>query len=82
MSLLPGSNTTDATTFTRGSHQDDVLRLQGTPTDIQRYEALGRETWSYGISSVTISTRTQTVLDWSNHGGQLKVSLLPGNDNQ
>ena len=80
VSLLPGNNATDATTFTRGSHQDDVLRLQGTPTDIQRYEALGRETWSYGLSSVTISARTRTVLDWSNHGGQLKVSLLPGNN--
>ena len=82
VSLLPGNNTTDAPAFTRGSHQDDVLRLQGTPTDIQRYESLGRETWSYGLSSVTISTRTRTVLDWSNHGGQLNVSLLPGNDNQ
>ena len=82
VSLLPGNDTTDAPTFTRGSHQDDVLRLQGTPTDILRYETLGRETWYYGLSSVTISTRTRTVLDWSNHGAQLKVSLLPGNDNQ
>ena len=82
VSLLPGSNATNATTFSRGSHQDDVLRLQGTPAEIDRYESLGHETWSYGLSRVTISTRTRTVLDWSNHGGQLKVSLLPGNDNQ
>ena len=75
-----GNGRVTATYFTRGSHQDDVLRLQGTPTDIQRYEALGRETWSYGLSRVTISARTRTVLDWSNHDGQLKVRLLPGNN--
>ena len=76
--LLPGDSGTATSWFTRGSHQDDVLRVQGTPTSIDRYEILGHETWSYGLSSVTISTRTRQILDWSNHRGQLKVRLLPG----
>ena len=76
--LPPGDSGSDANWFTRGSHQDDVLRIQGTPTRIRRYEASGYETWSYGLSSVDISTRTRQVLEWSNHGGQLKVRLSPG----
>ncbi len=71
--LLPGDSGTDTSWFTRGSHQDDVLRLQGTPTRIRRYEASGYETWSYGLSSVDISSRTRQVLEWSNHGGNLRV---------
>ncbi|MDN7126917.1 hypothetical protein J6J08_05950, partial [Pseudidiomarina sp. 1APR75-33.1] len=44
--------------FTLGSHKDHVVQLQGTPDDISRYPALGYETWSYGWSSVKISTET------------------------
>ena len=76
--LLPGPNGTSEPFFTRGSHQDDVLRLQGTPTSIDRFEALGHEWWHYGNSKVTVSTRTRRVLDWSNRRSQLKVRLLPG----
>ena len=74
----PGRNGTTATSYTRGSHQDDVLRLQGTPTSINRYPYLGHETWHYGSSSVTISTRTRQVLEWANYGGNLKVRQAPG----
>ena len=76
--LPPGPNATNATTFTRGSHQDDVLRIQGTPNEITRWEALGREDWDYGNSTVTISTRSRQVLQWSNRDGNLKVRLPPG----
>ncbi len=76
--LAPGRNGTNATSFTRGSHQDDVLRLQGTPTSINRYPSLGHETWRYGSSSVTISTRSRHVIEWANRGGNLKVQLAPG----
>ena len=76
--LPPGDSGTDLPYFSRGSHQDDVLRTQGTPTRIRRFDSLGHETWSYGLSRVTISTRTREVLDWTNHGGQLKVRLPPG----
>ena len=74
--LDPGSNTTSAAYFTRGSHQDDVLRIQGTPDRIDTYSA--HEVWWYGRSSVNISTRSQQVLEWSNSGRNLTVRLTPG----
>ena len=76
--LEPGSTTTSTDYFTRGSHQDDVLRIQGTPDAINRYEALGEEVWRYGGSRISISTRSQQVLEWSNTGGNLRVHLEPG----
>ena len=79
--LTPGLNTTSSSTFTRGSHEDDVLRIQGTPTAIRRYPALGHEVWSYGLSSVEISTATRRVTEWSNHAGNLKVRLNAGGGN-
>lgn len=75
--LLPGDQTTTSTAFTRGSHEDDVLRLQGTPSDITRYEALGYERWYFGHSTVTIDFRTREVLGWDNEGN-LNVQFLPG----
>ena len=60
--LEPGSNTTGTSYFTRGSHQDDVLRIQGTPDEINRYDALGHEVWQYGRSTINISTRSQQVV--------------------
>jgi hypothetical protein len=77
--LLPGQNTTSTTYFTRGSHQDDVLRVQGTPDDISIYSASGYEEWKYGYSSVKISKRERRVLSW-NDEGNLKVKLLPGSN--
>ena len=59
------------TYFTKGSHQDDVIRLQGTPQRI--YDLYNEEGWSYGASSVTISKRTNKVLRWSNIGGNLNI---------
>ena len=76
--LIPGANVTASAYFTRGSHEDDVLRIQGTPTNIARYLALGHETWRYGSSSVTISTSSRRVTEWSNVTGNLKVRLIPG----
>ena len=63
--------------FTRGSQQDDVLRLQGTPSSINRYESLGVATWSYGRSTVEIDLRSKRVIEWSN-SGNLKVRMQPG----
>ena len=64
--------------FSRGSHEDDVLRIQGTPTEIQRYAALGYEHWYYGLAKVTISKATRRVTEWSNSSGKLKVRMVPG----
>ena len=77
--LPPGRNTTTAPVFTRGSHQDDVLRVQGTPDDINDYSALGYEEWKYGYSSVKISTQNRRVISWTNQGN-LKVRLSPGSN--
>jgi len=72
--LLPGNQTTSSSSFTRGSHEDDVLRLQGTPTDITRYDASCYETWYFGRSTVKIDSQTRRVLEWDNKGN-LKVRL-------
>jgi hypothetical protein len=78
VALDPGQNITETVTFTRGSHSDDVLRLQGTPNEIDSYPALGHEVWHYGSSTVEISTRTGRVMQWDNNGN-LRVSLRPSN---
>ena len=75
--MQPGRNTGGTSYFTRGSHQDDVLRLQGTPSSINRYESLGVATWSYGRSTVEIDLRSKRVIEWSN-SGNLKVRMQPG----
>ena len=74
--LLPGNQVTSEAYFTRGSHEDDVLRLQGTPSSINRLSRY--ETWWFGLSNVKIDLRTRHVLEWSNNGN-LNVRLLPGN---
>ena len=74
--LDPGPNVTDAQTFTRGSHRDDVLRIQGTPSSVNQYS--DHETWRYGMSTIDISLRDQRVTEWNNLGGNLKVRLDPG----
>ena len=78
VSLDAGPNVTDARTFTRGSHQDDVLRIQGTPSSINRYPSSGHEVWHYGFSTVEISLRDGRVTEWNNSSGNLKVSLDAG----
>ena len=65
--------------FTRGSSQDDVLHVQGTPTEIHTYRALGEETWNYGYSAVTFSLPDRLVTEWRNTGN-LRVELVPETD--
>ena len=76
--MQPGRNVTSTSFFTRGSHADDVLRIQGTPTAINTYEALGKETWRYGYSTVEISLPGRRVIDWDNSQSNLKVQMQPG----
>ena len=70
--LSPGNQVTSEAYFTRGSHEDDVLRLQGTPSSIFTFETI--ETWSFGDSSVLIDSQTRLVFEWVNNGN-LKVKL-------
>ena len=72
--FLPGQETY----FALGSHQDDVLGIQGTPASIDQYPSSRRDTWRYGSSTVTISSRTSRVTGWSNRDGNLKVRLVRG----
>ncbi len=77
--LIVGNNTTSLAYFTRGSHKDDVIRLQGTPDQISKYSSLGYEVWNYGYSDIKISTSTGKVLEWDNEGN-LKAKLTVGNN--
>ena len=73
-----GPNVTGATAFTQGSHRDDVMRIQGTPSSISRFPSLGHESWRYGTSTVEISLRDRRVTEWNNRSGNLKVRMDAG----
>ena len=77
--MAPGPNTTSSTVFTRGSHKDDVIRLQGPPA--AAFNLGGAELWWFFSSSVrfcidkvTFSCESDTVVEWDNESGELKVS--------
>lgn len=77
--MVPGNNTSSATKISIGSHKDDVIKIQGTPTSIPDYRIYTYYRWSYnknGLSSSTyfnFSTTDDTVIGWSNDDGSLKV---------
>ncbi len=77
--LLPlTSEPTTEGYFTRGSSQDDVLHVQGTPKEIVTF--YDEEKWcygSYGLTCVTFSLPERLVTEWDNYDGTLKVLLLP-----
>ncbi len=52
---------------------DDAIRLQGYPTSVTRYDALKKQTWSYGSSRVELSTKDDRVIVRSNLDESLKV---------
>ena len=59
--------------FTLGSSKARVLKIQGNPTSIHKYEIFGEEVWNYGISSVTF--RKGKVNEYSNLGSNLNVTV-------
>ena len=68
--LLPSSNIARQEYFTLGSTKDDVLAIQGTPTEVSEDE------FEYGFSKVHFSHGV--VSSWSNsRKDPLKVRLLP-----
>lgn len=73
MRLNLGANVTSSPYFARAPHQDEVVRVQGRPDDINDYSALGYEEWKYGYSSVKISTRDRRVVSWDNNSNNLKA---------
>ena len=66
------------TTFTLGSTQADVRRVQGLPTVIERLHSLGVEIWTYGASTVRFSSDSLRVIGWENPGRALHVTVTPG----
>jgi hypothetical protein len=71
--IRPGPNATSAPTFGAGSHQDDVVRLMGTPTGVREDRARGTMLWRYGASAVTIGVADRRVIAWVNAGRNLHV---------
>ena len=71
--LVPGDNVTNSTTFTIGSHQDDVLRLQGMPTATTAAHNKYTNHWHYGGSRVAINSTFQCVTGWWNTDGNLRI---------
>ena len=66
--MVPGINTTGATYITLGSHKDDVIAIQGTPSEIDTLF----NRWYY--SSLTYFTFSgDTVTAWKNYDGSLIV---------
>ena len=64
--------------FTRGSTKNDVLRIQGPPTDTRVYPGI-REVWEYGdIDRVKFNLSTGRVQAWHNLGRTLMIQLVPG----
>ena len=57
--------------FTRGSHQNDVIRIQGVPKAINIYS--DHDVWTYGLSTINISNTDRRVIEWDNLSGNLKV---------
>ena len=83
VSIVQGEHFTQTSSFTLGSHQDDVIRLHGTPTTAMRVSdeiSLGFESASrvWSLERVSIDPRTRQVIGWSNYDGGLKVKMEPG----
>jgi hypothetical protein len=71
--LSPGPHASKALYFDRGFHRDDVLRLQGTPSRIERIGKRDDEIWYYGKSYVRISSKDNRVMDWSHADHPLQI---------
>jgi outer membrane protein assembly factor BamE (lipoprotein component of BamABCDE complex) len=67
-----GDALVNAAPILRGNSKAQVVATMGTPTGIQKYPALGQETWYYGFSSITF--KHDAVTEWSNQGN-LNVSM-------
>lgn len=72
-------NSTSSGNFSIGSSKSEVLRIQGNPTSIMKLDAINKEIWNYGISSVTFSSGQ--VSEYSDLDKNLKVQYSGGNNN-
>ena len=74
--MQPGDKITQLPYFTRGSHQDDVLRLQGTPSSIE-FLSDTEKIWDYEESTVKIDRETKKVTGWDNTSKNLLIRTQP-----
>lgn len=77
--MVPGQRTTASPTFGLGSHKDDVIRIQGTPSRID-IKAANRETWcfGYGYSTVDFQNPSGLVVGWRDIEKILKTGAEGG----
>ena len=67
--------------ITFGSSKKDVLRIQGLPTrtyTVEEGTPNQREVWDYGADAHIVFDLYECVQGWSNHGGSLDISVIPG----
>ncbi|MEJ8756370.1 J domain-containing protein [Pontibacter sp. H259] len=59
--------------FTIGSTKEEVLKIQGTPDEVHKYESFKEEVWNYGYSSITF--KNGKVAEFSNDYKNLKIKM-------
>jgi hypothetical protein len=67
------SNTSVPDYITIGSTKADVIRVQGTPAAIDKFEMLGEEWWNYGTSRIVF--KNGKVYEWHDYRRLLKVKM-------
>jgi hypothetical protein len=72
--VLPSQSDSGTDTWTLGSTQADVFRIQGTPAQIQRHDSSCRTVLYYGDS--TVDLRNGIVVGYDNFSNNLKVHLM------
>ena len=59
--------------ITIGSTKSDVIRIQGTPTSLNKYDSFGEEWWWYRTSYIKF--KNSRVDSWGDHSGRLRVGM-------
>jgi hypothetical protein len=59
--------------LTLGSTKDEVARIQGTPTQIIKFEYSREEWWFYGRSKITL--KKGLIHEWDNSDRNLKIRI-------
>lgn len=67
-----GSNVSAPAYLSIGSSEDDVLRVQGTPTRVEQ------DKWFYGFSEIKF--KDGRICDYNNYFGNLKLRLQPAGE--
>jgi hypothetical protein len=63
--------------FTVGSTKEEVLKAQGDPSGINKYEMMGEEVWSFAFS--TVRFKNGVVKEYQNTSDNLRVTMASSN---